>query len=242
MRWRRWSGYVCTMSDSSRWTTMLSFIQSRYLKIRSLRESLPWSSTWSNEKLASMHSEKSVKTLWNFIDPHQVISSLVSPTADDPDSRVVDRNMITKKILKTIRRLTGHDLKGFADRWLHREGCSNIACAMEFNKRKHVLEFAMKQNRSPAGRVAVRMKFRVTYRGVVDILHGQGERVGRSVWSRDLYRRWIFFHWVGVSFESQEAKKKEKNEERDDEQSRREEWRRSSRRRSTEDVSDFILF
>ncbi|PRP77764.1 transcription initiation factor TFIID subunit 2 [Planoprotostelium fungivorum] len=91
----------------------------------------------------------------------KVISSLVSPTADDPDSRVVDRNMITKKILKTIRRLTGHDLKGFADRWLHREGCSNIACAMEFNKRKHVLEFAMKQNRSPAGRVAISFTVRV---------------------------------------------------------------------------------
>jgi hypothetical protein len=100
----------------------------------------------------------------------QVLSNLLSPG----EGETLDRNISTKKFLKVVRRNTGHDIRFFAglywlafvkgtkvhyhpdaDRWIYAKGCPSFTCGFWFNRRKHVVEFAFKQNKSPAGRVAV---------------------------------------------------------------------------------------
>lgn len=77
-----------------------------------------------------------------------------APQGNDP-APPLERSVSTKRFLKILRKFTGHDLKAFADRWVFGKGCPNLSCGFFFNKKKHVLEFAVKQNKSPAGRIIV---------------------------------------------------------------------------------------
>lgn len=81
----------------------------------------------------------------------KVLSNVVSPSSE---GELLDRNISTKKFLKMIRRLTGADLRPFADRWIYGRGCPDFSCGFWFNRKKHVIEFALKQNKSPAGRIS----------------------------------------------------------------------------------------
>ena len=85
----------------------------------------------------------------------KVLSSLVSPSYDSD----LDKNLSTKKFLKIIRKVTGNDLRPFAERWIYGKGCPNLSCGFVFNKRKHIIEFALKQNKKPLipGSVYVRV-------------------------------------------------------------------------------------
>lgn len=80
-----------------------------------------------------------------------MVSNIVSPQ----EGEQLDRNLSTKKFLKIIKKITGHDLKPFAERWIFGKGCPNLSCGFVFNKKKNVLEFALKQNRTPIGRLPV---------------------------------------------------------------------------------------
>eukprot|EP01119_Soliformovum_irregulare_P002075 TRINITY_DN1213_c4_g1_i3.p1 TRINITY_DN1213_c4_g1~~TRINITY_DN1213_c4_g1_i3.p1 ORF type:complete len:1045 (+),score=383.68 TRINITY_DN1213_c4_g1_i3:1199-4333(+) len=88
----------------------------------------------------------------------KVLSNLVNPTGEGD---VLDRNLSTKKFLKMVRRLTGHDLRPFADRWIYGKGCPDFTAGFWFNRKKHILEFAFKQNKSPAGRVSGNLAVKV---------------------------------------------------------------------------------
>jgi hypothetical protein len=102
----------------------------------------------------------------------KVLSNVVSPTTE---GELLDRNLSTKKFLKMIRRLAGHDLRPFASRnfsspylsfnsqekgrWIDGRGCPEFTCGFWFNRKKHVLEIALKQNKSVAGKISVRFSF-----------------------------------------------------------------------------------
>eukprot|EP01114_Cavostelium_apophysatum_P018241 TRINITY_DN5605_c0_g1_i1.p1 TRINITY_DN5605_c0_g1~~TRINITY_DN5605_c0_g1_i1.p1 ORF type:complete len:784 (-),score=167.07 TRINITY_DN5605_c0_g1_i1:8-2359(-) len=117
------------------------------------------------EVLSSKVMQKKAVIVMHMIDKRvgsdafrNVISNLVSPMMEDES---LDRNLSTKKFLKLIRKITGHDLRAFADRWIYGRGCPNITCGIWFNPKKHIFEFALKQNRSAAGRIAGSLVVRV---------------------------------------------------------------------------------
>jgi transcription initiation factor TFIID subunit 2 len=87
----------------------------------------------------------------------KVLSNIITAAAATSD----DRTLSTKKFLKLIRRTTGIDLRPFADRWIFGKGCPNLTCGFFFNRKKHVIEFALQQNKSAAGRFSGTLTVRV---------------------------------------------------------------------------------
>lgn len=73
----------------------------------------------------------------------------------------LDEGISTKKFLKIIRNNTGEDLRGFAARWINGKGCPNLSCGFFFNSKKNIVEFALKQNKSPAGRISGTLTIRL---------------------------------------------------------------------------------
>ncbi|KAM9963646.1 hypothetical protein ACTFIW_006884 [Dictyostelium discoideum] len=51
----------------------------------------------------------------------------------------------TKKFLKLIKSMTGHDLKHFSEKWIYGRGSPNLICGFNFNRKKFMTEFALKQ-------------------------------------------------------------------------------------------------
>lgn len=87
-----------------------------------------------------------------------MLSNIVSPSSE---SEVLERNLSTKKFLKLIRKLTGQDLRPFADRWIYGRGCPDFTVGFWFNRKKHVIEVGLRQNKSPAGRISGSLALRV---------------------------------------------------------------------------------
>jgi hypothetical protein len=83
----------------------------------------------------------------------QVLSHIVSQNAMGEGG--LDRNLTAKKFIKIIHKITGHNLKQFFLRWADGRGCPNLSGAFLFNKKKHVIELAIKQNKTARGPIPV---------------------------------------------------------------------------------------
>ena len=111
-----------------------------------------------SSKLFIMKSSLVIYSIEKRIGPdalRKVLSSLL--TTSPTENRDIEKNLSTKKFIKIIKKVTGHDLRSFADRWVYGKGSPNVSCGFVFNKKKHIIEFALKQNKRTSGSLIVRV-------------------------------------------------------------------------------------
>lgn len=56
-----------------------------------------------------------------------------------------DSRLSTNNFLRTCRKLSGNDMKSWADQWIYASGCPTFEITTQFNRKKMVVELTMKQ-------------------------------------------------------------------------------------------------
>jgi transcription initiation factor TFIID subunit 2 len=77
------------------------------------------------------------------------VSSTLTASITSPISTLSDNSsflLSTKRFLKIAKKVTGQDLRPFAERWIYSRGCPHFVCGFWFNRAKHQTEFAIKQD------------------------------------------------------------------------------------------------
>eukprot|EP00761_Pharyngomonas_kirbyi_P001975 gb/GECH01001979.1/.p1 GENE.gb/GECH01001979.1/~~gb/GECH01001979.1/.p1 ORF type:complete len:1731 (+),score=425.85 gb/GECH01001979.1/:1-5193(+) len=83
-------------------------------------------------------------------EPSPNFGSTPSKTRMFRDDKQNRRQKSTKEFIRMIRRSFGTDLKQFADYWIFSVGIPKFHCGFRYDPKRGMLEFALKQIRSPA--------------------------------------------------------------------------------------------
>jgi transcription initiation factor TFIID subunit 2 len=79
------------------------------------------------------------------------IAAGVSATASNEQQRLLSDTdntflLSTNRFLKIAKKVTGQDVRAFAERWVYSRGCPHFICGFWFNRAKHQTEVALKQD------------------------------------------------------------------------------------------------
>ncbi|ELR19389.1 PBS lyase HEATlike repeat domain containing protein [Acanthamoeba castellanii str. Neff] len=88
----------------------------------------------------------------------KVVQQLIAPP--EAQAGTLPPTLSLHRFLKLIAKLTGHDLKkdGFDKRWIHGSGCVEVECGFWFNRKRHLIEFAVRQGgKAESNKLAVRV-------------------------------------------------------------------------------------
>ncbi|CEH12526.1 TATA binding protein associated factor [Ceraceosorus bombacis] len=85
---------------------------------------------------------------------------------------LVGNTLSTSSFLRTCRKVSSVDLRAFAKQWIYSSGCPTFYCSAEFNRKKLIIEFNIRQE-SPAAIFAAQQPHEATSSNPSQVFEGQ---------------------------------------------------------------------